>query len=61
MEKQRVILGSAQVLNLGYHLRQRLEAVASAEQLDRTALGRRIIEAAVTAREQDTRDGGEPS
>jgi hypothetical protein len=47
-----ILASSTRILNLGYELRTRLDAVAAAEQLDGTALGRRIIEAAVTAREQ---------
>ena len=52
MDQYQVLASRTRVLNLGFDLRQRLDAVARAEQLDGTALGRRIIEAAVTAREQ---------
>jgi hypothetical protein len=51
--QERVVLNHrSQVLNIGYGLRRRLEVVARAEQLDATALGRRLIEAGVSAREQ---------
>jgi len=46
---------SAERPALGFDLRSRLDAVAHAEQLDGTALGRRLIEAGVTAREQADR------
>jgi hypothetical protein len=55
-EERIVLSGSSQVLNLGYALRRRLDEVARAEQLDGTALGRRIIFAAVMAREQPTNE-----
>jgi hypothetical protein len=50
MEQHQVLASRTRVLNLGFDLRQRLDAVACAEQLDGPALGRRIIKAAVTAR-----------
>jgi len=46
----------SQVLNLGWDLRQRLEAVAAREHIDATCLGRRIVEAAVSARERTEAD-----
>jgi hypothetical protein len=60
--EERVVLNHvAQTVNVGYTLRRRLDAVARAEGLDATSLGRRIIEAAVTAREQAAtgREAGE--
>jgi hypothetical protein len=48
----RIVLNHvAQVVNIGYDLRRRLDAVARAEGLDATSLGRRLIEAGVAARE----------
>jgi hypothetical protein len=60
--EERVVLNHvAQTVNVGYDLRRRLDAVARVEGLDATSLGRRIIEAAVTAREQAAtgREAGE--
>ena len=57
-ETPRVLASSTRVLNLGFTLRERLEAVAAREGMDGTTLGRRVVEAAVTAREQAQGVGG---
>jgi hypothetical protein len=52
VERYQVLAASTRVVNIGAELRERLDAVARLEQLDATSLGRRIIEAAVVARER---------
>jgi hypothetical protein len=60
MEEPIIRVTSSQILNLGYDLRRRLDAVAAREQIHPVTLGRRIVDAAVTAREQaqGVREGG---
>ena len=46
-----VLSRSSQVVNVGFSLRRRIDAVARREQLDGTAFERRVLLAAVMARE----------
>jgi hypothetical protein len=51
-EEPEVRITISRVLNVGYALKERLERVAAAEGVDATYLGRRIVDAGVSAREQ---------
>jgi hypothetical protein len=59
MEELIVRVPVSQVLNLGFDLRQRLQAVADSEHIDATCLGRRIVDAVVSERER-AEEAGEP-
>jgi hypothetical protein len=59
MEEPIVRVTISQVLNIGFDLRQRLQAVADREHIDAKCLGRRIVDAAVSERER-TEEAGEP-
>jgi len=56
-----VIISRSQVVNLGYNLRARLEAVARAEGLDVTSASRRVLTAWVEAREREGQNGFDPT